>query len=311
MSSASVWKDAAGFAAYIRERIAIRARRTHHPHEPERWTTDAVLRTYKFCNARRAWDRTSTWLNAHWYQPYFMHTQVGPAAALARFICHVPSLEAIGFPTSWSPASIKRILHQRKQRGDQVFTGAYIIRGGGTAKGASKIDTVVDLYLGHVHDGPLLRPWNSARLLYDALRTQSGWGAFMTQEVIQDLFMTRVLHQATDRDTFAVAGPGALRGLRWVMGDTITRRRDGADVRRFSESDASDAMLDLWHLLKERRRPDHPLHIPHVLRATMTVHDIEFNLCEYDKYQRTVTGRGNPPRSKYTFTDRSQLPLEL
>lgn len=297
------------FASYIRERVNIRERKAKWPMQPDRWTENKVLRMYKFCNARRSWDYTTNWLITQWYKPYKSYDHVGNAAALARFICFVPTLQELGFPTEWNAAQMIRTLEARRARKDKVFTGAYIISAAGGREGDSKAASVIKLALNPVvREKWLMRPWDTCAELYTHLRTVNGWGAFMAQEVIQDLLYTFVLAKAKDRKTFAVAGPGALRGLRWVCGDRVCA---GKGARLITEEEGTGLMTELWTLLKEPHSERNPLHLQQVLQADLTVHDIEFNLCEFDKFMRTTTGSGNPPRSRYVLNDHGQTTLEL
>lgn len=298
--------------AYMRERYAVRLRRLRGD-PPERWTADPLLRTYKFTNVRRAWDRTTEWLVRTWYGPYAHDLDtVGRACAVARFVNYVPALATLRHP--WRLTDVERTLTARAARGEQVFTGAYIISPAGGKTGDSKLRTVVGTYLAPVNKARILRrTWTSCAALAKELRGYTGWGAFMTQEVVQDAQFTDVARWATDRDTWAVCGPGALRGLRWVMGDAVTRRRDAAGtrgaLRSITDDDATAHLNAIRNVLTRRWPVDHPLHVTTLLRTTLTAHDVEFCLCELDKYVRTLTGLGNPPRSKFTPTDPAQLSL--
>ena len=296
----------------MRERYAVRLRRLRGD-PPERWTADPLLRTYKFTNVRRAWDRTTEWLVRTWYGPYAHDLDtVGRACAVARFVNYVPALATLRHP--WRLTDVERTLTARAARGEQVFTGAYIISPAGGKTGDSKLRTVVGTYLAPVNKARILRrTWTSCAALAKELRGYTGWGAFMTQEVVQDAQFTDVARWATDRDTWAVCGPGALRGLRWVMGDAVTRRRDAAGtrgaLRSITDDDATAHLNAIRNVLTRRWPVDHPLHVTTLLRTTLTAHDVEFCLCELDKYVRTLTGLGNPPRSKFTPTDPAQLSL--
>lgn len=277
------------FLYYIRERYAVRVRRLSGAPRP--WTEDPILHTYKFTNVKREWDAVSQWLLTHWYKPHGDHPNAGAACAFARFFNHIPTLEAVGFPdgdpAAWLERS-RRLLLQRREHGAQIFTGAYIISAAGSDRGSTKIDTVITNYLLPVVRSPMLRGAQNggivyAMLLHDALHANPGWGHFMTQEVICDLMFTHVLRRAPDRKTYGMAGPGALRGIARVCG--LDRKK------RIPPQAARDLMLHLYDKTLKR--------VPVDLRARWTVHDVEFNLCEFDKYERTLLNQSTP-KQRYT-----------
>jgi hypothetical protein len=283
------------FRYYINERIEIRNRRLQGLPR-EQWTRDPILAQYKFTNARRAWDFTSQWLIKNWYKPHSQEQSSGIAAAFARFFCYVPTLQLVGYPSRhvslWLSNANKTLTHAAN-RGEKVFTSAYII--GGVRAGEKKVDWVIRKYLTPVHETTLLRgPWMGAiDELHEELRQFPGWGDFMTQEVMLDLMYTQVLcdKRVDDKRMYGFAGPGAMRGLKWING-----------FRPENREHAQDLMLQLW----SKARDDKQL-LPE-LRGTLTVHDIEFNLCEFDKYSRTLFGDGKP---KQLFTPRDTGELTL
>jgi hypothetical protein len=279
------------FCTYISERYLIRQRRLNGAPAP--WTSDPILQTYRFTNVKRDWDYTTQWLVANWYNRHRGHPLIGLAAAVARFVNHVPSLETITFPPERSAslwlAHIKRTLNKRRAVGHQVFTSAYMVRGG--ARGTSKVDTVLYEYIRPAM-ADLTRPKvRSADTLHQLLVQYHGWGHFMAQEVVLDLMHTDVLARVKDRTTYAYAGPGALRGLRRMYPDW-TADDEQAEARE---------RMQMLHTLLTRSTVSEARIIPVALRTALTVHDIEFNLCEFDKYERALWNESTP---KAHFTPR-------
>ena len=269
------------FVYYMNERYAIRERRNNGELRP--WTDDTILDTYKFTNVKRRWDRTSQWLITNWYQPYGSRPTAGLATVTARFICFQPSLELIGFPSIETNAWLKRAefkLHDRARSGHKVFTSAYMIAGG-SSEGRSKVEWVFnDVIQPAWKSGLLTDKWKgTAMALHNELRTLNNFGDFMTQEVILDLMETYVLADAPDRQTYGMAGPGALRGLKRVAGVSIEDR--------LNRTDAREQMVLLWETLRESGDLDSGL-------RPLTVHDVEFCLCEFDKFERVLWGEGTP-----------------
>lgn len=278
------------FIYYINERLAIKNNRDDGLPR-EQWTRDPILAEYKFTNVRRDWDYTSQWLIQHWYEPLGDSPVCGMVAAFARFFPYVPTLEAVGFPKlgadfkpetnvrRWFDSS-RKILAERQDRGIKIFSSAYIIGGIGSMR---KSDWVIKKFLTPIlDDGCLFKAWDHAGTLHAKLTEFSGWGDFMTQEVILDLMKTFVLKdiEKAERREYGWAGPGAIRGLNRVFGRDVheSLHRNTAQLE----------MKMLWEYLKNGEQ------LNNSLRRVLTVHDVEFNLCEFDKYCRALLGEGTP-----------------
>ena len=291
----------ARFVRYITERYNVRARRLSGE-RPERWTEDPILRTYKFTNVKRDWDYTSTWLQKRWYAPNSGHELIGLLCATARFICLVDSLRAISMPSPSHPTRstnarakdfltrAEKVLTQRQDAGHKVFTSAYMI--GGVAGGQKKVPWVIWEYLWPAwQSGHLGTVWTKLDDAHTALHTLSGWGHFMTQEVVLDIGRTWLGWSAADRETYAYAGPGAVRGLNRVY--------DREYNARLTQYAARAAMRELYD--RAKTRIGYWRQLPTELQ--LTVHDIEFNLCEYDKYERVLFGDGVPKQKFRSHND--------
>lgn len=288
------------FVYYMNERYDIKIKRDEGVPR-ELWTGDPILREFKFTNVKRAWDYTSRWLQEHWYDPYGSSATAGMMAAFARFFPYVPTLEAVSVPdTKFSTIAnvrgwfrkAKKILADRQDRGIKIFSSAYIIGGIGSAR---KSDYVIDHFLTPVLESEvLLKSWDSALDLHNRLTEFDGWGDFMTQEVVLDLMQTFVLADilASEKREYGWAGPGAIRGLNRVYGREVS-----AGLNR---STARMEMKMLWSYLKN----DDELHP--VLKRSLTVHDVEFNLCEFDKYNRALLGEGKPKQKFIPRSDNTQ-----
>ncbi len=289
------------FVYYVVTRLMIHDARRAGQDPP--WTIDPILATYKFTNVRRAWDYTSMWLNTNWYKPHWDHPCVGLATVIARFLCHVPTLDDVGFPTKVNFPKIMRRLQHRADSGKKVFTSAYMVVGGAT-RGRAKHEWLVnDVLRPAWKSGLLVRPWHDPiDCLHTALTKLNGFGHFMAQEVVLDLMDTHVLggRPRAEKIAYGYAGPGAMRGLRRVNGSDAR----GKDAPRYSQDQARDFMLQLRNKLADDQR------LSQKFRNSLTVHDIEFNLCEFDKYERTLWGQGTP-KQYYDPAARTQTTLNL
>ena len=104
-----------------------------------------------------------------------------------------------------------------------------------------------------------------------------GGTGFMVKEVLQDVMQTSVLTGAIDRNSWCPAGPGARRGLNRIHSRPLKQS--------VSETRLLDEMVELF----EDSRSTLPEFMP-----DLELHDIQFQLCEYDKYERVRLGEGRP-----------------
>jgi hypothetical protein len=278
-----------GFFAYINKRERVRQRKESGELPP--WCGDPVLCDYKFCNVKRSDDRTTRRFKADLYDP---NSDCAPGlivfnAALLRYTGTTQFAEAIGWQWSWRPERIIAVAERRMRTGQVVFTDAYRCRPDNTRSGVPTIVTVVEKYL-----DPLWRAKDeiaviacrtkSWRRTHERLQQVPGFGgAFMAMQVCLDLALTPVLRGAHDRNSWCPAGPGALRGLNRIHG----RATDAP----LSQDRALDEMLDLF----DERTDYLEVHVPE-----LELPDIQFNLCEYDKYER-IRLDGKSGRRYYPF----------
>jgi hypothetical protein len=89
-----------------------------------------------------------------------------------------------------------------------------------------------------------------------------------------------------DRDTFTPIGPGALRGLGRIL----------AQDPRYKAKRPLEEVRTIWETL----RPGWEMYFP--LARPLSCSDVQFCLCEYDKYERTRLGEGKP-KNKYVYKE--------
>ena len=258
---------------------------------PWPWSNDKTLNTYKFTNVKREHDRTTKWMRKHWTSVNDKPTTPGTTlfnCALFRYFGTTEFAEVIGWQTKFGILErerIKSIAATRLANKERVFTGAYVITNQGLA--LPKQEVVVDYFL---------RPlWDKRRKLsLAAQRTRSwrkvaqelmklpgfGGSGFMAKEVLQDAIHTSVFSSGcVDLNTYCPVGPGARRGLNRLYNRDLKYR-------------APFGLKEMISIFNDRDKY-WPKHF-----VKLELHDIQFQLCEYDKYQRVLLGQGRP-RSKY------------
>jgi hypothetical protein len=107
-------------------------------------------------------------------------------------------------------------------------------------------------------------------------------GPFLSYELATDFRHTFVGFRANDINTWANAGPGAMRGLNRMHGRELTYT-----------SKRHDWCLEMQELLQIAG-------MRHSL--DFELREIEHSLCEYDKYERVRLKQG-APRSKYSYKE--------
>jgi hypothetical protein len=280
---------------YMNERESIRLKKAAGAPRP--WTKDEILNTYKFVNVKRLHDRTTQWALNNWYKPHAdrpLGEQLFNCAVFRYFgtmeFAKAVDWQSTGYWQEWLEKNAAQML----ATGEKVFTGAYIITSGGSS--GPKYQYVVRKVLKPFYErrnaiaelAQQSRSWQQVAELMYKLPGFGGSG-FMTKEVLQDALLTPVFRGVRDASTWTPIGPGARRGLNRLYG-------------RFLHERMTDeiALEQIRYLLKLA-----PKHVSrNVMALDLTAHDIQFALCEVDKYMRVKNGEGRP-RSLYTPTEQA------
>ena len=271
------------FVYWIKERENIRLKRVAGARPP--WTSDPILANYRFCNVRREDDKVTIWIRENVREPYADHPYLWWMLCAARQINWPESLAECIAQGAWPdnpkfrPENMTEVLTARKERGEKVFTGAYIIRG---VYYTSKTQGVSECVLGPlwkrreiITDKSVMK--QTLQLAHKTLLEFDYWGPFMAYQAIVDMrFCPSLLANAPDREIWAAAGPGTLKGLNYIYGrghkETVSQQRALEEIREiepilrstgvdFDFSDIPNILCEGSKLVKMRRGEGH-------LRAT-------------------------------------------
>lgn len=289
------------FFSFMQERERVRLRK--EAGLPFPWTEDQILQTYKFTNVKREHDRTSRELLEGFYKPNMGRPSiVFYNCALARYFGTSDMAIAVGWQREYDPEHIKQVYHARVARGLRTFTGAYVITNQGIK--APKIDVVVDHFLkDYWAVTPTLehlylnnKGWKD---IITTTKTVKGFGGsgFMAKEVTLDFIMAQDWNPR-DFNEWCPAGPGARRGVARIMGcDDLT----SSEAKKFLNSEALSlqVMRELYDL--------HGNYLDDTM-PSLVLHDIQFQLCEFDKYERVRLNQGRP-RAKYKCQTKESSPV--
>lgn len=294
------------FFSFVEEREQIRLRKGADLPYP--WTEDKILRDYKFTNVHRHHDRTSDELRKQFYGPNFgasMPSVLMNAATFRYFGTHEfashlgwTDFEAMD-DDHWE--RVKQLAEERLANKKRVFTGAYVITNQGIS--APKQEVVVDYFLKALHKkaenlSEIAEDGYSWEAVATEMRKIQGFGGsgFMTKEILLDTTYTAfwlnhnnvvqhpedgVFTFPTDWWDWTPIGPGARRGAARVRGD---------DTAKPLKEDVAGEVIDELVFLQNMFLPEK--------WDLLAPHDIQFQLCEFDKYERVRLGQGKP-RSRY------------
>eukprot|EP00746_Dinoflagellata_sp_MGD_P043901 gnl/MRDRNA2_/MRDRNA2_206926_c0_seq1.p1 gnl/MRDRNA2_/MRDRNA2_206926_c0~~gnl/MRDRNA2_/MRDRNA2_206926_c0_seq1.p1 ORF type:complete len:616 (+),score=86.03 gnl/MRDRNA2_/MRDRNA2_206926_c0_seq1:168-1850(+) len=115
--------------------------------------------------------------------------------------------------------------------------------------------------------------WRQVVEAFQSVKGYRGTG-FLAKELTQDLLMTPAMTNVIDINTWSVVGPGARRG--------INRLRCVHPTFNAGEADFLRALKQVF----EKRREHWPPELEGQKTHELVLHDIQFQLCEYDKYMR-------------------------
>lgn len=276
------------FFACAREREAIRLRRAAG--EPAPWTKDPVFKEWRFCNVHRENDKTTAWFREHVRQHLTGQAAV-EACLIFRWFNKIETGEIIKdlLLNGWNTAEARR----RLTGVSPIVTGAYIIK---TPNGKSKLEGLLwCIEQARVYLPKCVPTWGQTlRGAWADLCTMPFQGGFMAYEVVSDLRWTPVLWHAEDILTWANPGPGAARGLGWVLqGDPklfiSSDRKHAAQSARKHADEMLATMRQLLAMSLDENQDWWPRrYIPWEMR------EVEHWLCETDKYMRTAAGLSTP-----------------
>lgn len=277
---------------YMYERESIRRKRLIQDRGP--WTDDKILQTYKFTNVKRLHDRTTQ----YFMEIYKSNIYAPDYEALYNCGIHrYHGTNEFAAELGWHKCNVEYMMiglaRQMIDEGRKVYTGAYIITNGGR-HGFKEV----------IVAGFLTGLWDNAHKIVDAIEENNSWEAgynilrllpgfggmgFMAKEVLQDYILWRALAgraPLADELSWTPVGPGARRGLNRVRGRAV---RFQQKVTKFQE--------ELYEMLPALQR-----WYWSTFSEVLSAHDVQFCLCEFDKYKRIEYGEGRV-RAYFTPTE--------
>lgn len=266
----------------------------------EEWTADPIMQQFSFTNVKRIHDRTTTLLNTEFYAadaqlhsitPYQRSLSICRASllnsSLFRFFGTIEMARAIGWSAGWTDhrrEEIRQIASKRMTLGDTVFTSAYMIPNCGSTLPKSEI-------VGQIIDGiwqasKWILDTNEWRVMSERLCTVWGVGPFMSKEILLDYILC-TSWTPVDWASWTPIGPGGRRGAARVAYGELTRISDHEALMIIRQIYEARDKFWPWQI-----DPDtHPWLKQPVMMVELDLTDIQFQMCEFDKYSRVAEGR--------------------
>ena len=258
--------------------------------EPEPWTDDSILKTYRFTNAYRASDRVSQYLLR---RVIYNDTYDGPDIVFRTLLFKIFNriatwehlIQYAGEPTisTFNFRAYSKILDIRLDRGKQLYSAAYIMpnpKYGFTRKHRNHLALLENLI--RTDKISKILKAKSLENLYHVLTSIPSFGPFLAYQYAIDLNYSPYF--SFDEMDYVVPGPGALRGIAKCFTDTgglgpVEVIRAVTNAAPEYTASLSEPFIDLW---------GRPLQLV----------DCQNLFCEVDKYARVAypnINKGNQP----------------
>lgn len=262
------------FWYFINERHLIWTRRNAGLDKP--WTDDPILQNWRFCNVFRRLDKQSQYLiNTVYAKGLPAELLVFNTFAFRAFNLNKTwdIIAPKGYIDNWNYQDALDIIKNRiVSKGKPFTSGAYMLRGReGMPKYESICMTLNTLWWEQkVHLAKVAIETRSLQETVEEILAAKlwGWGPFTAYQIALDLTYTHILEHAVDMNTWCEFGPGAKRGIKLIFPEV---------TEKYYLTAAKDLREDQMHFREH--------HVP-----VLTLQDIEFSLCELQKYMRIEAG---------------------
>lgn len=263
------------FNYWVFEREEVRYKKERGDDKP--WSTDPIFQTAYFTNVNREKDKTTKYIRA-WAEN--IEVQWLPMwYTFARMINWPDALDEIDPTTSTIDEAIE-VLKERRNRGDKIFSGAYLITTCGEKM--DKLD-----YVGRVCNdvNRLVSIFTTLQCQWDQLVRVKGLGSFLAAQVIADLKNTKntIWADADDWWSFVVPGPGSIKGMNYYMERKPLTKNIPLEQFKREIVDAKNYLRDQFNT--------NSIYLPRICNQ-----DLQNCFCEFSKYMRILRMEGKSKR---------------
>jgi hypothetical protein len=244
-------------------------------------------------------DKVTVWFRENVRDPLRDRREVVFATVAFRWFNWIPTGEILlnyfrtkrfsrfGLLECWSLDDCIQLLGRHRDKGEKIFTGAFLINSPPRKRKleaiAERIDNVWRDRESLVAD---LEKCTTLEAAHKRLTAYDGMGGFMAYEVVCDLRYTYLLEDATDIMSWCNPGPGCVRGLYRLNGWDWENKAASHGYAPPKPKDFLEQMRKLLATMNER--------LPRM--PALEMREAEHSLCESDKYERALWGDGDMKR---------------
>lgn len=273
------------------------------------WTSDPILKAYKFTNAYRVADRVSQYLIKNViYTGDQKPVEILFRILLFKLFNKIETWEVIGKEigeitfAEYSFDKFNRILTRERRKGNAIYSSAYIMASGSTSFGnKSKHQNHLNLLNKVIEDGVAsqVSDLKTMEQVYNLLKSYPTIGSFLAYQYAIDINYSSLTNHSEME--FVKAGPGAIDGIRKCF----------TNLGEYTEEDIIKWMADIQHEQFERLG----ISFQTLWGRDLQLIDIQNLFCEVDKYSRVahpnIFGKSNRTRIKQKFIDRKLEPIDF
>lgn len=282
---------------------------------PPFWTDDEILRSYKFVNTKRTWDRETKWLLKNVINNDLLSYENKILNSfLFRVINKNETLNELNAPFDFSKITMsdinekirEKIYNISLEKPDYVFFSAAYILGGpkvNFGKFLEKKESAIEknmiirmikfvFYNQEIIVNGIKSSANQFEV-FNHLKSFSGIGDFLAYQIFVDL--TYIISFPFTEMNFVISGPGCERGINWIFSN-----RDGMNSEEclFWFTINQDYIAEKHH---EKWEMNEIFHFLPKDERVYTLMDMENSgACEIDKRCRTKFGNKRP-KQKYHY----------
>lgn len=272
------------------------------------WTDDKILQKYKFTNAYRASDRVSQYLikNVIYNDCIYSPEDLCFRVLLFKLFNKIETWEYLKSQlgditfTSYNYDIYNKILNQKIEGGESVYSAAYIMPSGKTSFGCEKKHQNNLKLLEHMMTTGLSKKISRAKSLkeiYEVLLDYPTLGSFLAFQYAVDINYSELCDFS--EMSFVIAGPGARNGIMKCFNNS--KRYKFEDIIKYVANNQENEF--------EKRG----LRFQSLFGRRLQLIDCQNLFCETDKYSRVAfpesLGSNNRTRIKQQYVNRNLKPI--
>ncbi len=262
------------------------------------WTDDQILQENRFTNIYRQLDPGTQYAIQNILEKDASRKDKIFNIMIYRLVGRLETHEDVGFQSldDFDRKEFEESLkHRRDTEDNTIFTGAYMVAGYHHMGSSDKVENISQLF-GEISSNSSffsdLLSSESAKQAYNTIRSQQGFGNFLSYQVLVDLLYPVDYYNNQSvlpfsADDWSSPGPGAQKGIERLTNDTT--QLDDLTIMRWLKNNQQQEFnrldLDFPYLTTESGD-----------QIDLSLADIQNCLCEFYKYEKILNSEGRARR---------------